>query len=84
MHRSTHSLRNARLLSVLLPAAYVALIPVVSARDKPAETSPERARPNFARLVQLVPDDVRVFPGVRAGFDVQGSNLYHFMQRLFR
>jgi enterochelin esterase-like enzyme len=38
-------------------------------QDKPGETSPERARANFARSIELGPDDVRAFPDAPAGFD---------------
>ena len=39
------------------------------AQDKATDTSPERARANFARAIELGPDDVRSFPDAPAGFD---------------
>ncbi|MEO6473467.1 alpha/beta hydrolase-fold protein [Luteolibacter sp.] len=50
-------------------AAWLALGPAVSAQDKPEQTSPEQARANFGRPVQLGPDDVRMFPEAPEGFD---------------
>ncbi len=38
------------------------------AQEKPADTSPERARANFARAIVLASDDVRAFPEAPAGF----------------
>jgi enterochelin esterase-like enzyme len=58
-----------RSLSLLVPAAWLALGPAVSAQDKPEQTSPDRARANFGRAIQLGPDDVRVFPEAPEGFD---------------
>ena len=58
-----------RSLSLLVPAAWLALGPAVSAQDNPEKTSPERARANFARPIQLGPDDVRMFPDAPEGFD---------------
>ena len=40
----------------------------VFAQEKPADASPERARANFARAIELAPDDVRAFPEAPAGF----------------
>jgi enterochelin esterase-like enzyme len=56
-------------LSLLVPAAWLALGPALAAQDNPEETSPERARANFARPIELGPDDVRVFPEAPDGFD---------------
>jgi enterochelin esterase-like enzyme len=42
---------------------------MVSAQDNPEKTSPERARANFSRTIELGPDDVRAFPDAPAGFD---------------
>ncbi|MBW8781689.1 MAG: esterase family protein [Verrucomicrobia bacterium] len=61
---------HLRSLAVLVPAACLAVVPALSAQDKPADTSPERARANFGRAVQLADDDVRMFPDAPAGFDV--------------
>ena len=58
-----------RSLSILVPAAWLALGPAISAQDNPEKTSPERARANFGRPVQLGPDDVRLFPEAPEGFD---------------
>lgn len=45
-----------------------AVAALCSAQEKPAETSPERARANFARPIVLEPDDVRAFPEPPEGF----------------
>lgn len=50
------------LLSVLVAAS------VVHAQEKPADVSPDRARANFARKIELAPDDVRMFPEPPAGY----------------
>ena len=55
------SLRLASLL-MLIPA-----LPAV-AQEKPAESSPDRARANFARAIVLEADDVRNFPEAPVGF----------------
>ncbi len=56
--------------SILVPAAAIlALAATAPAQDKPEETSPERARENFARPIELGPDDLRAFPDSPAGFD---------------
>jgi len=47
----------------------LALAIVLPAQEKPEQTTPERARANFARPVVLGPDDVRIFPEPPAGFD---------------
>jgi enterochelin esterase-like enzyme len=47
-----------RLVTVLVLAAATA----ISAQEKPADASPDRARANFARPTTLAPDDVRQFP----------------------
>jgi enterochelin esterase-like enzyme len=54
------------LIFTLLLAATPAL-----AQEKPEETSPERARANFARPIVLAEDDVRAFPDAPAGFNVR-------------
>ncbi len=46
----------------------LALVPLVLAQDKPADTPQDRARANFARPIVLTPDDVRAFPEAPAGF----------------
>ena len=62
------------LVRCLFRGACAALIllrpaPFVRAQETPGSTSPERARANFARPVELGPDDVRAFPDAPAGFD---------------
>jgi enterochelin esterase-like enzyme len=46
---------------------------VAPAQEKPEETSPERARANFARPIAIGPDDVRVFPDAPPGFNTLPS-----------
>lgn len=41
-----------------------------TAQEKPEETSPERARANFARTITLAEDDVRLFPEPPADYRV--------------
>ena len=53
----------ARLASLLLLSAAVA-----PAQEKSADASPERARANFARPIELAADDVRLFPEAPAGY----------------
>ena len=69
--------------------AFIAAATLALAQEKPAESSPERARANLARPITLSADDVRAFPEAPAGFkthdgETWGSNLYHFSQRIFR
>ncbi len=45
-----------------LPIALALLATAVTAQEKPADTSPDRARTNFARTIILAADDVRQFP----------------------
>ena len=55
---------------ILIPAlAALACVSAVPGQDKPEQTSPERARANFARTIELGPDDVRLFPDAPACFD---------------
>ena len=61
--RSNRTLRHA---AWLLLAAVVA----APAQENPGETSPERARANFARPIVLAADDVRLFPEPSAGYRV--------------
>lgn len=56
-------------ITTLAPFLLLTLVSGLSAQDKAAETSPERARSNFARPIELGPDDVRVFPYAPEGFD---------------
>ena len=57
--------RIATLAAVLL----LACVSGLSAQDQAEQTSPERARANFARSIELGPDDVRAFPEAPNGFD---------------
>lgn len=50
---------------------------VAIAQEKPAESSDERARANFARPIQLAGDDVRAFPEPPAGFNARRGNIAH-------
>ncbi len=54
-------------LAVLLALVAGAL----PAQEKPEESSPERARANFARPIELAADDVRAFPDAPAGFNTR-------------
>lgn len=53
-----------RLVSLLSLAAAT----LVHGQEKPEDTSPERARANFARPIELAADDVRLFPEAPAGY----------------
>lgn len=68
-------MNNVRLR--LAPLLCLALAPLWSpAQEKPADASPERARANFARPIELAPDDVRLFPEPPAGYrDLTGGAL---------
>ena len=55
---------TVRLASCLL----LATTGPVFAQEKPPDASPERARANFARAIELAPDDVRAFPEAPEGF----------------
>jgi enterochelin esterase-like enzyme len=58
-------------LTLLLAAAVMA-----PAQEKPEEVTPERARANFARPVELAADDVRLFPEPPADYrDLPGGAL---------
>lgn len=60
------------LASILLSAATVA-----QGQEKPEEASPERARANFARTIELGPDDVRVFPEPPESFKTARPDAQH-------
>jgi hypothetical protein len=47
----------------------IPLTSVAPGQNNPEQTSPEKARANFARPIELGPDDVRAFPHAPAGFD---------------
>jgi enterochelin esterase-like enzyme len=53
---------------IRLPFMLLALPAAALAQEKPADASPERARANFARPIELAPDDVRQFPEPPAGY----------------
>jgi enterochelin esterase-like enzyme len=55
----------------------------VLAQEKPSETSPERARANFARPIVLAPDDVRAFPEAPDGFKTMRPGIPHGRVELF-
>ncbi len=57
--------------AVVLGVAVVAL----PAQEKPEEASPERARANFARPIELAADDVRAFPDAPAGFNQRRADV---------
>jgi enterochelin esterase-like enzyme len=46
-----------------------------TAQEKPEETSAERAAANFARPIELAPDDVRAFPEPAPAFKVQRAGV---------
>ena len=52
----------------LVPLFLFTAAALSSAQEKPAESSPERARANFARSIVLAADDVRAFPEAPEGF----------------
>jgi enterochelin esterase-like enzyme len=56
-------------ITTLVPVFLFACVSALSAQDKAEQTSPERARSNFARPIELGPDDVRAFPDAPTGFD---------------
>jgi len=55
--------------SIIAPVVLLTLASAVPGQDNPEQTSPERARANFGRSIQLGPDDVRAFPEAPEGFD---------------
>ncbi len=56
-------------LTTLAPLVLLAFVSGLSAQDKREQATPEQARRNFARPIELAPDDVRAFPDAPAGFD---------------
>jgi enterochelin esterase-like enzyme len=56
-------------IKILASLILLALTPTLCAQDKPEQSTPERARRNFARPIELAADDVRAFPDAPAGFD---------------
>jgi len=62
--------------SILIPAiAAIACVPTAFGQDTTEQTSADRARANFARVITLGPDDVRLFPDAPAGFDQPKPNI---------
>ena len=51
--------------------------PPVSAQENPEATAAARARANFARPIELAPDDVRAFPEPPAGFNAKRPDAPH-------
>jgi enterochelin esterase-like enzyme len=49
----------------------------VVAQEKPSESSPQRARANFARPIVLAADDVRAFPEAPRGFKTPRPDIPH-------
>jgi len=62
--------RIACLLTMVLPFA-------TYAQEKPEQTSPERARANFAHPIELAADDVRLFPEAPDGFNIRRAGSAH-------
>ena len=56
-------------IPTLAALAAFAFISGLSAQNQPEQATPEQARRNFARPIELGPDDVRAFPDAPAGFD---------------
>jgi enterochelin esterase-like enzyme len=70
----TFSPMQSRALSTLTFTLLLAA--AATAQEKPEETSPERARANFARPIVLADDDVRLFPEPPSGYrDLPGGAL---------
>jgi enterochelin esterase-like enzyme len=66
-------MRSPLTFTLTLALAATAAAP---AQEKPAETSADRARANFARPIVLAADDVRLFPEPPAGYrDLPGGAL---------
>lgn len=61
----------------------IATAAAASAQERPDETSPDRARANFARSIVLAEDDVRVFPEPPANYrDLPEGKLRGRMEKL--
>lgn len=56
-------------ITTLASLVLLAFVSGLAAQDKAEQTTPEQARRNFARPVELGPDDVRAFPDAPAGFN---------------
>lgn len=61
------------------PAIALCLLAAVAApaQEKPEQVSPERARANFARPIELAADDVRALPEPPAGFKTPRTDIAH-------
>lgn len=63
-------------LALTLTLAGLTVTTAALAQERPEETSPERARANFARPIVLAEDDVRLFPEPPSGYrDLPGGSL---------
>ena len=60
---------NINLATILSPVCLLALITASPAQVNPEQASPQHAHTNAAQVVQLGPDDVRMFPEAPVGFD---------------
>ncbi|HVU24683.1 MAG TPA: alpha/beta hydrolase-fold protein [Opitutus sp.] len=60
-----------------LTAALLLPVAVAIAQEKPADSSPERARANFARKIELAADDVRAFPDAPADYKTERAGIPH-------
>ena len=56
-------------ITTFAPVLLLAFASDLPAQDKAEQTTPEKARKNFARPIELGPDDVRAFPDAPGGFD---------------
>lgn len=54
--------------TLLAASAALALTPQAHAQERAADTTPDRARANFARPITLAADDVRLYPEPPAGY----------------
>ncbi len=64
--------------SVFLASALLLAAPVVTfAQEDPAQVSDARAKANFARPIELAPDDVRAFPDAPAGYRTPRADIAH-------
>ncbi|HVZ64729.1 MAG TPA: alpha/beta hydrolase-fold protein [Lacunisphaera sp.] len=64
-------------LPPLAPLLFLGAVLAVGAQEKPADVSPERARQNFARKIELAPDDVRAFPEAPEGYKTAREGIPH-------
>jgi enterochelin esterase-like enzyme len=64
-------------LTVSALAAFAFAASIARAQEKPEDVSPERARANFARKIELAADDVRAFPDAPEGYRTERANIPH-------